>query len=171
MTGPCAKMTVRCTLVTPAGEHIVGTNHCENPQPVCPRAPGEGYEKCTSVCRQVGHAEVVAATGVPVAAQPAASRTVESLQRELLAIARGGKFAAAWAKVNGVQGSDGINLRAEMDKLSRVRELRTQIRMIDPDAALYYGWVAPFDDYDPARARREAASAETMRLFGPKGDN
>lgn len=60
MTGPCAKVTVRCTLVTAAGEHIVGTNHCENPQPVCPRAPGEGYEKCASICRQVGHAEVVA---------------------------------------------------------------------------------------------------------------
>lgn len=60
MTGPCAKTTVRCTLVTPAGERIVGTNHCENPQSECPRAAGEGYEKCTSVCRQVGHAEVVA---------------------------------------------------------------------------------------------------------------
>lgn len=60
MTGPCAKATVRCTLVTAAGEHIVGTNHCENPQAVCPRAPGEGYEKCASICRQVGHAEVVA---------------------------------------------------------------------------------------------------------------
>lgn len=60
MTGPCAKTTVRCTLVTPASERIVGTNHCENPQLACPRAPGEGYEKCTSVCRQVGHAEVIA---------------------------------------------------------------------------------------------------------------
>lgn len=58
--GPCAKTTTRCTLVTPAGEHIVGTNECRNPQPVCPRLPGEGYEKCKSICDQVGHAEVVA---------------------------------------------------------------------------------------------------------------
>ena len=42
--GPCAKTTTRCTLVTPGGTHIVGTNECRNPQPVCPRLPGEGYE-------------------------------------------------------------------------------------------------------------------------------
>lgn len=58
--GPCAKATVRCTLVTPNGERIVGTNRCANPQATCPRAPGEGYEKCTTVCRQQGHAEQVA---------------------------------------------------------------------------------------------------------------
>jgi hypothetical protein len=58
--GPCAKTTVRCTLVTPEGEHIVGTNHCANPQAVCSRAPGEDYTKCSTVCGQVGHAEVVA---------------------------------------------------------------------------------------------------------------
>jgi deoxycytidylate deaminase len=28
-----------------------------NPQPRCPRAPGEGYAKCRTVCGQVGHAE------------------------------------------------------------------------------------------------------------------
>ncbi|MDP3328757.1 hypothetical protein [Parvibaculum sp.] len=60
MNGPCAKTTVRCTLVTPSGERIVGTNECANPQAACPRAPGEGYEKCQSICRQLGHAEVVA---------------------------------------------------------------------------------------------------------------
>jgi deoxycytidylate deaminase len=60
MKGPCVEATVKCTLVTVAGEHIVGTNECANPQSVCPRAPGEGYEKCKSVCRQLGHAEVVA---------------------------------------------------------------------------------------------------------------
>lgn len=57
MTGPCAKQTVTCTLVTPSGEHIVGTNACASPQPSCPRLPGEGYEKCRTVCRQIGHAE------------------------------------------------------------------------------------------------------------------
>jgi hypothetical protein len=60
MTGPCAKTIVRCTLVTPAGEHIIGENWCANPQPVCPRAPGEDYTKCTTICQQEGHAEVVA---------------------------------------------------------------------------------------------------------------
>lgn len=60
MNGPCAKTTVRCTLVTTAGEYIVGTNACATPQPACPRLPGEGYDKCTSVCGQLGHAEVQA---------------------------------------------------------------------------------------------------------------
>lgn len=56
----CAKTTVTCTLVTPDNERFVGTNWCANPQPVCPRAPGEGYEKCVSICQQAGHAEVEA---------------------------------------------------------------------------------------------------------------
>ena len=60
MTGPCAKTTVRCTLVTTAGVHIVGENWCANPQPVCPRTPGEDYTKCRTVCQQEGHAEAVA---------------------------------------------------------------------------------------------------------------
>ena len=60
MNGPCVKATVRCTLVTPAGEHIVGENWCRNPQTACPRAPGEDYTKCTTVCQQEGHAEAVA---------------------------------------------------------------------------------------------------------------
>ena len=38
----------------------MGENWCENPQTVCPRSPGEDYAKCKSVCRQEGHAEVVA---------------------------------------------------------------------------------------------------------------
>jgi hypothetical protein len=59
--GPCAKATIRCTLVTAAGEHIVGENWCRNPQPVCPRLPGEDYTKCSTVCDQEGHAEQVAA--------------------------------------------------------------------------------------------------------------
>jgi hypothetical protein len=58
--GPCAKATIICTIVTLAGERIVGTNICRNPQPVCPRLPGEGYEKCKTICDQVGHAEEVA---------------------------------------------------------------------------------------------------------------
>lgn len=60
MNGPCAKATVRCTLIAPDGSRFVGENWCANPQPVCPRVPGEGYEKCKTICQQEGHAEVVA---------------------------------------------------------------------------------------------------------------
>lgn len=60
MRGPCAKRRVQC-LIKPVGmAGIVGENDCANPQKVCPRAPGEGYEKCKSVCQQAGHAEIVA---------------------------------------------------------------------------------------------------------------
>jgi deoxycytidylate deaminase len=56
----CAKKHVTCVLVTPYGEKFVGTNKCLAPQDHCPREPWEGYEKCTTICRQVGHAEEVA---------------------------------------------------------------------------------------------------------------
>jgi hypothetical protein len=59
--GPCAKTTVRCTIIAPDGRRWVGANWCLRPQAECPRAPGDGYEKCTSVCGQIGHAEQVAA--------------------------------------------------------------------------------------------------------------
>lgn len=57
MNGPCAKVQVLCTIITEDGQRFTGTNECRNPQAVCPRAPGEGYEKCKSVCDQVSHAE------------------------------------------------------------------------------------------------------------------
>lgn len=60
MKGRCAKATTRCTIVSPDGEHFVGENWCWNPQETCPREPNEGYEKCTHICRQEGHAEIVA---------------------------------------------------------------------------------------------------------------
>ncbi len=60
MNGPCAKTTVKCTLITVDGEHIIGENWCVNPQKICPRTPGEGYKKCKSICQQEGHAEAVA---------------------------------------------------------------------------------------------------------------
>lgn len=59
MNGPCAKTTVKCTIISPSGSWT-GTNACRNPQPTCPRGPGEGYEKCKSICDQIGHAEIVA---------------------------------------------------------------------------------------------------------------
>lgn len=41
----------------------VGTNHCENPQDICPREilgykSGEGYDLCKSICKQNNHAEI-----------------------------------------------------------------------------------------------------------------
>lgn len=59
MTGPCAKRTVTCTIIAADGERFVGRNDCDNPQPVCPRMPGEDYAKCVTVCAVQGHAEVV----------------------------------------------------------------------------------------------------------------
>lgn len=61
MRGPCAKARTRCTIVTTEGDRIVGENWCNNPQPTCPRKEMEGYEKCSKVCQQYGHAEVMAA--------------------------------------------------------------------------------------------------------------
>jgi hypothetical protein len=55
--GPCAKVTVTCTLSHPDGRKFVGTNWCANPQKTCPREPGEDYTKCKTVCDQYGHAE------------------------------------------------------------------------------------------------------------------
>lgn len=57
----CAKRTVVCILLDKHGRMVAtGTNKCDNPQPSCPRLPGEGYEKCESVCMQDGHAEIQA---------------------------------------------------------------------------------------------------------------
>ena len=58
--GPCAKAQVKCILTFPDGRTVEGENLCENPQEACPRLPGEGHEKCLSVCRQIGHAETTA---------------------------------------------------------------------------------------------------------------
>ncbi|HXR93733.1 MAG TPA: hypothetical protein VN750_26005 [Steroidobacteraceae bacterium] len=59
--GPCAKRQVVCIIQTMDGtQQFRGENDCANPQPVCPRLPGEGYEKCQSICEQAGHAEAEA---------------------------------------------------------------------------------------------------------------
>lgn len=60
MSGPCAKVTTTCTLVTIEGERIIGTNWCATPQEVCPRKPGDDYTACKTICNQAGHAEEVA---------------------------------------------------------------------------------------------------------------
>lgn len=54
----CAKQTVTCTLVFDDGREVTGSNWCANPQASCPRLPGEGYEKCRTICGQSSHAEV-----------------------------------------------------------------------------------------------------------------
>lgn len=56
----CAKHIATCTIVTQKGETFYGENHCLVAQAECPREEGEGYEKCKSVCFQIGHAEEVA---------------------------------------------------------------------------------------------------------------
>jgi len=57
----CAKTRVQCMIITPEGDQFIGENACRNPQETCPREPGEGYEKCISICRQLdGHAEIQA---------------------------------------------------------------------------------------------------------------
>lgn len=58
--GPCAKTIVTCVLQLASGPIVVGRNDCFRPQAACPREPGEGYEKCRSICRQPYHAETAA---------------------------------------------------------------------------------------------------------------
>lgn len=69
--GPCAKRQVVCVLTAMDGTRYRGENDCANPQPVCPRAIGEGYEKCQSICGQAGHAEVEAVRAAGSAARGA----------------------------------------------------------------------------------------------------
>ena len=63
--GPCAKRRMQAVLHGASGKVYVAENVCLNPQQTCPRAPGEGYEKCKTICQQVDHgeAQVIAAAG------------------------------------------------------------------------------------------------------------
>lgn len=54
----CAKKIVRCTIITREGTPFVGENICGAPQKECPRLPGDGYEKCKTICEQACHAEI-----------------------------------------------------------------------------------------------------------------
>ena len=58
--GLCAKKRVVCVLIKDGLVIGVGANDVRRPQEVCPRLPGEGYEKCRTVCDQPAHAEVAA---------------------------------------------------------------------------------------------------------------
>lgn len=53
----CAKRRVHALLITPDGTVYHGENSCDRPQRRCPRAPGEDYTKCHTICGQAGHAE------------------------------------------------------------------------------------------------------------------
>ena len=53
-------IVVSGTIETRRGTRVTGRNDCRNFVATCPRAPGEDYSKCTSICGQVGHAEIVA---------------------------------------------------------------------------------------------------------------
>jgi len=62
----CAKKVVTCELYNPFTRVLVRANNdCQNPQVTCPRLPGEGYEKCKSICDQRGHAEEQALEFLP----------------------------------------------------------------------------------------------------------
>ena len=59
----CAKQVVEATIVGRSGRVYVGRNDCASPQEVCPRGDmpsNVGYHLCRDVCRQEGHAEVMA---------------------------------------------------------------------------------------------------------------
>lgn len=60
MRGPCAKKVVKCYIVTRDFEVFEGENDCANPQPACPRVGNEDYLKCRIICKQSGHAEIMA---------------------------------------------------------------------------------------------------------------
>lgn len=71
----CAKRQVTCIIVDGKGTAYIGRNDCKNPQESCPRFPGEGYEKCRTICHQEDHAEIMALK----AAGPAANGAVAHL--------------------------------------------------------------------------------------------
>lgn len=57
----CFKRHVVAILVTKSGKTFHGVNWIENDDvKECPRAEGEGYEKCQDVCKQLFHAEEAA---------------------------------------------------------------------------------------------------------------
>jgi deoxycytidylate deaminase len=61
---PCAKQSVYCCIRFATNSKVeddrffFGTNWGMNCIVECPRAEGEGYEKCKALCWQAGHAEI-----------------------------------------------------------------------------------------------------------------
>lgn len=68
---------------------------------------------------------------------------IYELQSELLAICRGGSFAETWRKLNCTL--EWPNLKNEFTKIAKCNEIRKQIKALNPDAALYYGWAGYMD--------------------------
>lgn len=61
MSKPCYKREVCAVIVDKNGKIATGQNLIYNSTVTeCPRAKGEGYEKCKTVCLQLGHAETEA---------------------------------------------------------------------------------------------------------------
>lgn len=82
--GPCAKRQVSCDIyldddIFPI---IRAQNDCENPQAVCPREEGEGYEKCKTICRQSGHAEQQAAAQLNTMRASTSLKTFDGMLRK-----------------------------------------------------------------------------------------
>ena len=58
---PCLKREVCAVIIDEDGKIAVGQNLIQNDIiQSCPRSKGEGYKKCTEICRQYGHAETEA---------------------------------------------------------------------------------------------------------------
>lgn len=76
-------------------------------------------------------------------------RTVDDLQRELLAVCRGGSFAETWRKINAI--TEWPNLRSELGRVAQVNALRRQIAEINPNACMYWGWAGHGDSMGPPR--------------------
>ena len=58
---PCLKREVCAVIIDQDGKIAVGQNLIQNDTVrKCPRVGNEGYEKCLSICNQVGHAETEA---------------------------------------------------------------------------------------------------------------
>lgn len=65
MNNLCKKQTTLAIIISPNDNKFYGYNQCLNPQELCPRdiqnmKSGEGYELCTEICNQIGHAEIEA---------------------------------------------------------------------------------------------------------------
>ena len=82
--------------------------------------------------------------------------TVTDLQRELLAICKGGRFFNTWAAVNGVPENERVSFHASISKRRHVFELRARIVTLDPKASIYPGWC----DNDGTEAEIRASLAK-----------
>lgn len=66
--------------------------------------------------------------------------TVDDLQRELLAICKGGFHYETWSRVAGLPMNERCDWAGRVQRQQRVREIRRQTHALNADAALYFGW-------------------------------